>query len=436
MACFTMTSPKDSTRVLVVSNKVSQFTWRPGAEPPHIKTHTDAKLRLLREYLDRYFDVVCVVPHMDKLRIAFVDAFAGGGLYRRGGSVLSGSPLVMIEAVQNAVNRINTRRKKPLKIEAKFYFVEADRDVIQYLKDVIRDTTMPEDIRNSISFLNLTATSALPNIVKDIASWSRSGRSIFFLDQCGYKDVSNKDIRLIYQALPKSEVIVTYNFGAIYDYMNTNAEFLAASAPLELTTENIRSLLNERQYQAGRYFAGRLLGQILKTNVGSTYASRFFLHSTESNRDMWFVHYSKVPRSRLVMSEAHWAIKNCSITQGRAGLDMVGFSPDWENQLSLDFGFEYSDEGLVHKALIKELPDWLEQYDESSAPTFDTLLTRLADGTVATESHFKRALRTLEGEREIVILTPNNSQKDLDAELRAHHRLIVSRQRQLFRQNN
>lgn len=62
-------------------NKTDQFTWQPGAEPPAIEDHSDAKLRLLEAYLDRYFDVVCALPQMDVLRIALVDAFAGGGLF-------------------------------------------------------------------------------------------------------------------------------------------------------------------------------------------------------------------------------------------------------------------------------------------------------------------------------------------------------------------
>ena len=77
-----------------------QFTWRPGAEPPRIESHSDAKLRLLAAYLDRYFDVVCALPQMDRLRIAFVDAFSGGGLFRgRDGTDRFGSPLAMLSTV-------------------------------------------------------------------------------------------------------------------------------------------------------------------------------------------------------------------------------------------------------------------------------------------------------------------------------------------------
>ena len=92
---------------------VTQFSWRSGAEPPKIEPHSDAKLRLLRAYLDRYFDVVCALPQMDRLRIALVDAFSGGGLFRRqDGTDRFGSPLVMIDAVARAQARVNSGRRK------------------------------------------------------------------------------------------------------------------------------------------------------------------------------------------------------------------------------------------------------------------------------------------------------------------------------------
>ena len=413
-------------------NKSTQFTWRPGAEPPPIEPHTDAKLRLLEAYLDRYFDVVCALPRMDVLRIALVDAFAGGGLFQRRGAQRFGSPMVMIDAVRRAEARINAGRRKPLRIDARFYFVDTDADAIEYLRRNLAAIEIPQAVRDSITIQNATASSALPAIVREIARWSRTGRSIFFLDQCGYKDAPNDDVRLIYQSLPKSEVVVTYNFGSIYDYMNENAPFLTATAPLELTPGHLRALLKERDRQAGRYFAGRLLGRLLQANVGSRYASRFFLHSEAANRDMWFVHYSKVPRSRLVMSEAHWATKNSSITQGEAGLDMLGFRPDWENQIGLDFGFNYTDEGRMHTALMADLPRWLDQFDEHSAPTFDTLLALSTDNTAATEAQFNGALRALETEGEIEVLTPSGGRKRSDAHLRAQHRKILPRQGRLF----
>ena len=100
------------------------------------------------------------------------------------------------------------------------------------------------------------------------------------------------------------------------------------------------------------------------------------------------------------MSEAHWAIKNASVTQGEAGLDMLGFLPSWEDQIPLDFGFDQADEQRIHTALMSDLPRWLEQFDPDAAPTMDTLLALSADDTAATESQYHCALAELESDGE------------------------------------
>ena len=371
------------------------------------------------------------MPGMDVLRIALVDSFAGGGVFRRDGGFRPGSPLLMINAVRQAEARLNASRRKPLRIEAKFFFVDNNSHAVQYLRDTLAAADIPRHLHDSITIEQSASSDALPAIVQKITQWSRAGRSIFLLDQFGYTDAPTRDVRLIYQSLPRSEVIVTYNFGAIYDYMSHRANFLAAMAPLDLSADHIRALLKQRESQAGRYFAGRLLGQLLKQNVGSRYASRFFLRSEDAGRDMWLVHYSKIPRSRLVMNEAHWAIKNASVTQGEAGLDMLGFRPNWEDQIPIDFGFDESDEGRIHNALVADLPIRLEQFDPHEGPTVDMLLALSADGTAATQAHFNAALKVLESRGEVDVLTPNGSRKRTSAQIRSSHRIMLPLQRRL-----
>ena len=130
-----------------MTTKSAQFTWQLGTKPPSVEPHTDAKLRLLQAYLDGYFDVVCALPQMDVLRIALVDAFAGGGMFRQAGSDRYGSPLVMIDAVRRAEARINARRRKPLRIDAKFYFVDSDSDAIDYLRATLASMDIPKAVR-------------------------------------------------------------------------------------------------------------------------------------------------------------------------------------------------------------------------------------------------------------------------------------------------
>ena len=415
-----------------MTQESAQFTWQVGTPAPVIESHSDAKLRLLEAYLDRYFDIVCANRKMDRFRITLVDAFCGGGLFTHRGEDRLGSPLVMIDAVRRAEERLNRGRRKPLTIETQFIFVDQDDAAIEHLRDALDQRRLHEAVTGKIRVRTANASSAMQDLVQSAQAWSQKGRSIFLLDQCGYTDVPHRDIRMIYQDLPKSEVIVTYAFGAIYDYMTDRSEFLAALAPIEVLPEQLRELLESKQFRAGRYFAGRILGRHLQHRVGSQFASRFFLRSERSDRDMWLVHYSKVLRSRLAMSDAHWSVQN-SITQGEAGLDMVGFRPRWEDQISFDFGFQDSDAGRMHSALMREIPEWLDQLEHEGAPTFDAFLSLLADGTAATEEQFQRALNALQKESDIEILTPSGANKRQGTLIQPTHRISLPRQGILFR---
>ena len=409
-----------------------QFDWRPEAEPPQIQSHTDAKLRLLAAYIDGYFDAVCAIPHMDVLRIAFVDAFSGGGLFKQGQDWRYGSPLVMIDAVNRARKRINKTRRKEFRIEVKYFFVDESEDAVEFLRNSLDATALAQDPFDTIDIRREIASEALPGIIENIKDWSSTGRSIFFLDQCGYTDVSHRDVRLIYRSLPKSEIIATYNFGAIYDYMTETPKFLSSVAPIELTADHLKELLIEKESQAGRFFASRLLGQFFKWQIGAQFMSRFFLRSEIAGRDMWFVHYSKVMRSRLVMNDSHWSIGNASVTQGDAGLDMVGFRPDWEGQIEIDFGFSQMDEGQMHTALMNDFPQFMQQFDGDEPPTVGELFSRLADTTAATEDQLRAALGALETNSAFDFLTPSGEKKRPSALLKPHHRIRLPIQRRFY----
>ena len=121
-------------------------------------------------------------------------------------------------------------------------------------------------------------------------------------------------------------------------------------------------------------------------------------------------------------------VKNASVTQGQAGLDMLGFRPNWENQISMDFGFDETDEGRIHNALVAELPYWLEQFDADGGPTVDALLALSADDTAATQEQFNMALSVLETAGEIEVLTPGGSLKRQSAQIRSGHRIVLPRQ--------
>ena len=63
------------------------------------------------------------------------------------------------------------------------------------------------------------------------------------------------------------------------------------------------------------------------------------------------------------MTSSHWALQNASIHQGKAGLNMLGFDPHWEDALPLDFEFDGNAEAQTADALQNDIPYRVESMD-------------------------------------------------------------------------
>lgn len=95
-----------------------EYGWD-GSNVPVIGEHSLAKHRILREYVERYIEILTTNPRIERLNLALVDGFAGGGIYQRKGhrELHFGSPAILIEAVAAAQLRVNQTRRKPVAIQ-------------------------------------------------------------------------------------------------------------------------------------------------------------------------------------------------------------------------------------------------------------------------------------------------------------------------------
>ena len=103
-----------------------EYDWSRG--PAELAPHSLAKHTILREYIERYIQILTRNGTLPNLRVSLIDGFAGGGEYvirGQGGKIHEGSPLILINAVRTAVARIDAERKKPIAVDAEYIFVEA-----------------------------------------------------------------------------------------------------------------------------------------------------------------------------------------------------------------------------------------------------------------------------------------------------------------------
>lgn len=207
------------------------FRWEPGEPPPSIEAHSLAKLQVLRDYLQGYYNTLNQDVRRDEFRLDLVDGFAGGGLYSRNGQQIAGSPLVMLEESHSAEHRLNERRTKPLRFNVKHHFVEKNAAHAEYLRWVLRERGyLRED--DGVVLYEQEFGEVLDRIISDIERRQRySGRSIFLLDQCGYTDADLHMVRRIGQRLPKAEVILTVSIDTMLNF-STKKEVISRLASL------------------------------------------------------------------------------------------------------------------------------------------------------------------------------------------------------------
>lgn len=368
-------------------------------------------------------------PRTDRLQISLVDGFCGGGVFKdRVGTIVSGTPLIMLEAVEAAEKQLNAKRRKKLTIDARFYFVDKSRSAIEFLRCELVKRGYQAELGQSIFLIDGKFHDQAPPIRSDILSKARAGRSIFLLDQQGYNQVPLQLCRELFEQLPRSEIILTFAIDWLIDYMSANTPFLVAVSPVEITEKQINQFLKTKGGQGHRYLVQRLMIRQLQARIGFPYFTPFFVRSPDAGRDLWLIHLSKHPTARNVMTSSHWAIQNSSIHQGKAGLNMLGFDPGWEEALPLDFVFDGNAEAQIEQALMSDVPYQVERLDSLGPITFDAFQRAIANHTAARIDQIESAVMALHQERDIEVLTPTGKLKQIGARLKSTDRIQLSRE--------
>lgn len=198
---------------------IKHYDWKNG--PVAIQQHSVAKHRILQSYLAAYFKTLASSPNQDELRLTLVDGFAGGGLYYHNDTkeLVKGSPFVCLNATKEAEFLLNQNRRKPLKLDVSYFFVEANRDAYLHLDKVLREEGYKDHIGGVIQLRHAKFQDEVDNIIESIKKKSpRNGRSIFVLDQYGYKDVPAALIQKIFTTLPSAEVILTFGVDSFINF--------------------------------------------------------------------------------------------------------------------------------------------------------------------------------------------------------------------------
>lgn len=307
---------------------MSEFKWHPNEDPPFVEAHSKAKLEVFASYLSEYYDTLNIHLGAEEFRLDLVDGFCGGGTYRSDAGELGGSPLIMLEETNRALDRINQGRSKKIRFNVKYHFVDQKKAHTDHLKKVLQQRGYNFD-RDQIEIHTSTFETIAWDIVNDIRRRQpRSGRSLFLLDQSGYSAVSFSSIRKIFESLANAEVILTFAAETLRSYARSHPHFLKATLPIGIRQQQIEEILEDNTNR-GRGVLQRVLRKQILAETRATYDTPFFIRPLISRRALWFLHLSRHAKARDVMVGRHWEFQNAFEHIGTGDFKCWGTTPYW-----------------------------------------------------------------------------------------------------------
>lgn len=419
---------------------INHYDWSNG--PDAIQQHSIAKHRILQSYLAAYFQTLVSSPHQDVLRLTLVDGFAGGGLYYHSDTreLVWGSPFICLNATREAGFRINEDRHKPLHLDVSYFFIEANHNAYLHLDKTLRQEGYEKELGQSIQVRNAKFQDEADGILQFIKKKSpRNGRSIFILDQYGYKEVPTGLIQKIFRSLPSAEIILTFGVDSFLNFASDKAltqDLVTTMGVTDLwqgkTLDEIKS--SERDW---RLFIQSSLYRNLVASCGAEYFTPFFIRNKKGHGDYWLIHMSQHHRARDVMTEVHWDNQNYFIHYGGAGLNMfqmIGYDPDHDTRFKgqTELGFEFDD--IARDASVTSLMEQIPRliYANDVGLSFGELFTKTCNGTPASASIYREALGQLLDYTTITVEGIDGRTRKSGQQIKDSDQIMPTRQRKLF----
>ncbi len=405
--------------------------------PDVIQQHSIAKHEVLREYLIQYILTLAPNPSQDEIRFTLVDGFAGGGVYvhETTNEQVLGSPFVMLQAVREAEVQINQSRSKPLRVNVQFYFIEKKKAAFSTLQHTLKQQGYEPRISKDIHLLHGAFNTYADKIIDAIIARSpQAGRSIFFLDQYGYRDVPTDVIQRLFKRLPRAEVLLTFGIDSLINFISDKpptAKMLSnLGLPNALKGRSIAEIkASERD---SRLYIQALLYKDLTDACTAQFFTPFFIR-TSGHGNYWLLHLSQHQRARDVMTKVHWQHNNHFIHYGGAGINMfhaLGYSPskddDFSGQLSLDFRFDDVAKDQSVRSLMEQLPPLIHAAEDGIS--FSELFARTCNLSPADSGKYREAIAGLARQKEIIIKTSSGGTRHSPNTIDEKDILLTSKQ--------
>jgi len=398
------------------------YGWSLDGALPVIEDHSRAKHDVLRAYLINYLRILAQHPRSEGIRVTLVDGFAGGGRYRtESGDEVSGSPLVLLEALQEARALVSADRKQrgirtPYVIDAHVHLVEQNRSTCAFLRKVMADSPLASASDTRVTIHGDDFHQALPGILKDIQDRQRrNGRSVFILDQYGWSQVNLDAVKQIFAELPYAEVFLTWMIDNLINFLSEqmidklNPALQRTGLGQAITAEQLLAI---KQTDTGvdgdltwrRAIQTLMTGQI-RASSGAAFSTPFYIVPRNSRRGYWLLHLARHWRANEEMKRIHWESNNLH-HPGGAGFNMLGYLGN-HGQLAFDNRFDEHARQATRDALRHDIPQRIGQLH--SPIRFGDLVQLTANETPARLDQLQEAVFSLSRERQLIVTTQSGA---------------------------
>lgn len=165
----------------------------------NLLNHSEAKVNLLGEYINRYLNIICNDGFTSRIKV--YDLFCGEGVYENGGE---GSPMVIMRAVKDVYFKNVAKRTLITKIDCSFN--DIDKSKVENTKNEISKNNLHYPEFGKLSFSSIDYKDYLQKLIVKLNNL-RQEKAFVFIDPYEYKHIKISHI-IDLMANRKSEVLL------------------------------------------------------------------------------------------------------------------------------------------------------------------------------------------------------------------------------------
>lgn len=390
--------------------------WQAG-KFPELEDHSEKKLDLLRDYLVLYLEIVTKgTTGKDEQYVTLIDGFAGGARYDGG---KFGSPITILKAVEEAEFLINKGRDKPTKIIPICYFIEKDPNAFACLEATLRAQGYGDRIGKTVHLHREQFETVVPAIIADINTRHRrkGNRTIFFLDQCGWAEISAVTIRDIFQQLHRRpEFIVNFAISWLTDFISSKTIEAKIGSLENLGLRGFVDIneMMKRQFEFGGRWENAVeahIGEGFHRATGISHYSPFYIEPDGNHRGYWLLHLAGSARARSAMTQVHWSKANRSRHYGYHGYDMLSYKPDYDKTEFMEgTSFDEVARKRCSDALAADLPRVLRDGHREGV-SYKAFLDCITNKIMATSPMVQDVVWQICDSKDLEVISPSGKPK-------------------------